>query len=484
MRRAPTLLPLLIVWVVSISGCASDLRVRQDAEELAGIVDELHNPDFLQRRNRATEALRKKINKTAPWLRDAFSASYREAPATHVIRAVLGEHLTVFQLSEAAGDPKVKAPMGATTIGGHLDAIAAQTNWHYHIADGIVYWNDVPTKVFKIAFPQGTWQSQLGRESRGESDSTLDSAGQHAFLQRRVDLWAELGESLKSMLGGHAFTLLPSINSVTVTAPPNYLRQVEQVIARFNRSASQRVLVELEIYLVDLSDSDQQTIDWSFVRKASSARNLSIAQKGGSLLESLNPFTVSLADESDGKHSGSNFIFSALSQQGAATVVSHPKIICLNNQVSELRLTRVTPYTSEVSYQAEQNIVSSRLRPNINTDQVVSGTTIYVLPAINGRQVNLSLSVNYTQINRFLNQSFGEEGSSINVQLPEYDDTHFTLPVVLGSGETMVLAGNPRSVSDAQDSGNRIPLLGRRRSNNQRRTETVMLLTVHVLDPA
>ena len=474
---------LVVVLVLTASACSGHLMVRHEAEELAGAVEQLNNPDFLKRRNRATDAVRKRVHKFAPWLHDDFSASYEEAPAIHVIRAVLGERLSVFRLSEDAGNPKVKASEHARTVGEHLDAIASQTNWNYDVVDGIVYWDDVPTKVFKITFPQGTWQSQVGRGSSAESESAFNDDNQYAFLEHKINLWEELEASLQSVLGDYKFTLLPSVNSITVTAPPDYLMRVQHIIDRFNKSASQRVLVELEIYLVDLSDSEQQTLDWSFVRNLSRGGTANVLQDGSRLLESLNPFTVSLNDLVDGKHRG-HFIFSALAEQGATTVVSRPKIICLNNQVSELRLTRVTPYTSEISYSAEQNIASSRLTPNVSTDEVVTGTTIYLLPTINGQRVNLSLSVNYTQINRFLNHTFGSEDSGINVQLPEYDDTQFTLPVALNSGETMVLAGNPRIASDAQTSGNRLPLLGRKRTDNKRRTETVMLLTVHVLDSA
>lgn len=476
-------LPILLLMTMLV-GCALRLPVRHDAEELAGAVEQLRNPHFLKRRHRATAAVPKRIDKQAPWLATQFSARYAQVPATHAIRAVLEGRLVVFRVGEDAGDPKVSAPAHAKTIGDHLDAISAQTNWDYEIRDGSVHWVDMPTRVFKITVSQGEWQAQLGRNSSQGEASAFNDDNQYAFLDHKIDFWQELGESLKAVLGNYAFTAMPSVNSVAVTAPPDYLHRVEELVQHFNRSASQRVLVEMEIYLVDLSNSEQDTLDWSFVRNASNGVRALARQTAGTLLDGLTPFTLSLEDLSDGQYSGTRFIFNALEEQGATTVVSRPRLICLNNQVSELRLTRVTPYTSEVSYSTEQNIATSRLTPNVSTEEVVTGTTIYVLPTINGKAVNLNLSVNYTQINRFLTQSFGGDDTGVNVQLPEYDDTQFTLPIALNSGETMVLAGNPHTVSDAQHRGNRWSWLGRNRRNNKRRTETVMLLTVHVLDPA
>lgn len=476
---------VLIMVCISFEGCQSRLMVREEAEELSDALRALNKPEFLRRRHSATTAVRKRINKNAPWLHTPLRAQYKNLPAREAINAVLGDRLAVFHLNNAEtaidSNPIVHSAVNAKTIVDHLDAIASQSNWGYEIKKGIVHWSDLPTRVFQLNGLQGERIARLGRGGSENSNASADD--QYNFLQYKIDFWKEFKENLSGLLGDYHFTLLPSVNSITVTAPMNVLRRVESLVDRFNESSSKRVLVELEIYLVDLSDSEQEVLDWSFVKEAALGTVFNIGRDATGLVNGSNPFKIDLSNLSNDKYNGTRFIFNALAAQGATTVVSHPKVICLNNQVSEIRFTRVVPYVSEISFATEQGANFSRVTPNVNTEEVITGTTIFVLPTINGNLVNLSLSVNYTQVNRFLNQTFNQSGNGINIQLPEYDDTHFTLPVSLNSGETMVLAGNPRSVSDSQADGHRWSWLGHSKRSNKRTTETVMLLTVHVLDP-
>jgi len=489
MRTLSQLLLLAPILLSAVS-CQYHRQVSEEVREAAARAAVLEEP-FLARQPRATRAIQTRVDRRAPWLSEKSAAVYRDLPATRAIRAVLGER-PVFFAPVIEDDPPVHSPTAGGTVQEHLDGIALQVNWAWEVeADGNVVWTSLPTRVFRLAVPQGTRTARLGRAGGGQSfggsddDNAQREDNQQAELAHFTAPYSELEAGLEALLSEeYAFSLLPSANSLVVTAPPNLMRRVETMVSRFNRAATQRVLVELEIYLVDLSDSERETLDWTFLRESASGLQFKLEAKTEGVLGLEPPFRLSLSDLSDGRYSGSQLIFNALAEQGSASVVARPRIIALNNQVSELRVNRVTPYTENVRFREFDRGATTEISPEIETARVIGGTTIYVLPSIEGNQVSLTLSANYTRINRFITQTLGEGSNSISVRLPEYDDTQFTLPIALRSGETMVLAGNPSEMSSSQALHRKLIPMWRGNRSSRRRTETVMLITAHILDSA
>lgn len=476
------------VVALALGGCQYQRQLRADIEQAAAAVSELSRPPFLARANRATAALPKRVIKRPQWLMQRVEAVYKDMPASSALRALMPPgHRVSFDASidiEAAAS--VDSPPPGSSLLQHLDGIAAQLNWSWRPdGDKNLIWTAMPSRVFRIAIGAGKRSAALGRQGGGVSGGDGGGGGaQSTRLEQTTQPWQELEVALKAHLGEYKFSLLPSINSVLVTAPPDKLRDVAKLIERFNRTATQRVLVEMEIYLVDLSESKQQSLDWSFIRDGNNV----FGKSGPPPASNLTPFIISLNRISDGRYKGSRAILNALEEQGATSVVTRPRLICLNNQVSELRLNRVTPYTQNVQYRERSSGSTTRVFPEVDTAELISGTTIYVAPTISGERITLTLSANYRQLTRFFEESVGGTdagASAVNIKLPEYDDTQFTLPISLRSGETMVLAGNPRTMKET--SSNRNPLLpflpwfGA--DGTKRRLETVLLVSAHLLDP-
>ena len=467
--------------VLSLCGCHAPAAIDLPLSVERALSEAQQQP-FVARRERATQAQPVRRHRHATWLDQRVQMHYTELPATQAIRALLASRPSYFS-ADINSDPMVTAPPGNSLhIREHLEAIATQTNWAYEINDrGHVFWTSLPTQIFQLAVPEQSRSSQLGAQPTG--DSSADGATAGLQLQHHVEPYAELQKSLDGLLGDHHYAMLPSVNSVLVTAPPDVLSQVERLIKRFNRVAQQRVLVALELYLVDLTDSGQNSVDWSLLYQRTERYRLGISAAGSGSLDASAPFQLSLGDLSGGRFSGSDLILKALSEQGATSLVSRPRIICLNNQVSELRLNRVSPYVESVLLTEQTRGDTTQVTPEVKTAEVVGGTTLYLLPTVVGDQINLLVSVNYTQVNRFLAQTLGAAGSSVSLRLPEYDDTQFTLPIVLGSGETVVLAGNPRTLSSRRSLRNPLLPIQRDASHSRRQLETVLLVTAHLLDP-
>ncbi len=481
MRRRRHALPLTLLCS-ALCGCHAPAAIELTSADEAAARQAQQLP-FVARREGATRASPVRRHRHAAWLEQRVQLRYIELPATQAIHAVLGGRPTHFA-DDIATDPLVTAPPGgALPVQEHLEAIATQTNWAYEIGPhGHVGWTGLPTRIFQLALPEQKRRVQLGQPRDGSSDDDGNASGLQ--LEHQVEPYAEIDNSLSGLLRDHHYAMLPSVNSVSVTAPPDVLAQVERMIKVFNRVARQRVLVALEIYLVDLTDSGQNSIDWSLLYQRASRYRIGATAAGSSALDqAITPFQLSFNASADGRFSGSELIFKALSEQGATSLVSRPRIVCLNNQVSELRLNRVSPYVESVRLTEQTRGDTTQVTPEITTDEVIGGTTLYLLPTVVGDQISLSISLNYTQVTRFLAQTLGAAGSSISLRLPEYDDTQFTLPVILGSGETIVLAGNPRIMSNRRALHNPLLPIRRDSSHSRRQLETVLSVTAHLLDP-
>ena len=471
-----------LLLALSLCGCHAGAFIEQ---ELSGemAVRQAQQQPFVVRRERATRARPVRRHRHAAWLDQHVRLRYAALPATQAIRALLDGRPTYFA-DDIDSDPPVTAPPGnSLRIQEHLEAIATQSNWAYEIdARGHVSWTGLPTRVFQLAVSEQSRSAKLGM--RRASNSGDGDAAEGLQLHHQVAPYAELQDSLRGLLGDYHYALLPSVNSVLVTAPPDVLAQVERLVNHFNRSSRQRVLVALEIYLVDLTDSGQNSIDWSLLYQRAGHYRLGVSAAGGGALNAAGaPFQLSLGELSGGRFTGSDLILKALSEQGATSLVSRPRIVCLNNQISELRLNRVSPYVESVRLTEQTRGDTTQVTPEVATAEVVGGSTLYLLPTVAGDQISLLISLNYTQVTRFLSQTLGAAGSSISLRLPEYDDTQFTLPIVLGSGETVVLAGNPRIMSSRRALRNPLLPLQRDASHSRRQLETVLLVTAHLLDP-
>jgi type II secretory pathway component GspD/PulD (secretin) len=179
-------------------------------------------------------------------------------------------------------------------------------------------------------------------------------------------------------------------------------------------------------------------------------------------------------------------LFNALSQQGKTAIVTEPRVVCLNNQVSVIKITEQKGYLASIQNTtlaggatgttAPTSTVTSQLTPG----SIITGVTIYILPKIIGSkiimQVNADLSISTALVN------FGPVGSQI--QLPTIESKNFNQRSVIRSGETLILSGF-RQLSNraAATQLMKSQALGGKASA-QTSSETVVLITPIILPGA
>ena len=424
-------------------------------------------------------------------------------------------HTTVLTRYQVGLDPTLKLSINYSgTVKGALDMLASKTGYVYSINGSDVYWQAFVTKTFEIAFMPGTSDYMMGKASAGgagagtapsggmqQSSGFIDdsAASQYSNIKGTLSIWKDLDTTIKQLLTPDGKVIVSeSTTSVTVKDRPSNVDLVSKYIANLNRHLSSQVLVKVEVLDISLSNDFNFGINWQAVQNK--------LGKGSDLILNANYGTpITIQNFSGGpnptmgfqRHDSSSSylapLISALQQQGKVAVVSQPRVVCLNNQVSAIRIVSQQGYlaslqitsfggSSTTPATAQSNSVTSQITPG----QVVTGLTLYILPKIIGNKIVLQVNADLSLNNGFGTvTATGQPSTAANpqsaIQVPNLTQKQFNQRSVISSGETLVLSGFRQVTNNAaaQQFLDSTDLGGR--AATQQNNETIVLITPIIL---
>ncbi len=414
------------------------------------------------------------------------------------------------------------------TVKGALDILAAKTGFVYNIQRGnTIYWQAYITRTYSIAFMPGSSDYMLG-QTTGTNTPTTTSAGatdaaaaQYSALSAKsLSIWSDVEHTVKQLLTpeGKLF-VSQSSTSVTVRDKPTNVELVGQYIHNLNISLSQQVYVKIEVLDVSLQNDYNFGINWQAVERAFAHSNFVFKANYGSPLSivpltglpipngGLAPGAATAALADAGATTVLQALIDALNQQAKVSVVAQPRIVCMNNQVSAIRIINSEQYIQSVSNtsvpgatttapgsQTINNI--STITSQITPATLVTGLTLYVLPKILGEKVYLQINVDLSQ-NSNTTQICAQAGASSTtgstttscadnsyiIQSPHVTEKIFNQRSVVATGETLILSGlkqvtnrtGAMQLFNLQDLGGK--------ASTQNNNDTVILVTPYVLHP-
>lgn len=185
---------------------------------------------------------------------------------------------------------------------------------------------------------------------------------------------------------------------------------------------------------------------------------------------------------------GVTALINFLQQQGKVSVVTEPRIVCLNNQVGTIRIVTQQGYLASIQNTtvagaggATNPSITSQLTPGT----VVTGLTLYILPKILGDKVYLQVNAdisNFVTLQNF-SSSVNTTGnnSASQIQAPVITQKQFNQRSVIGSGDTLILSGfrQANNTTGAMQFFNSTDLGGR--GAEQKDSETIVLITPIIL---
>jgi MSHA biogenesis protein MshL len=453
------------------------------------------------------------------WLKDHIVIKGDQLPFSYYSRSLAqGAGYGILTKYQVGMDQTTRVSMNYSgTVQGALDLLASKAGYVYSIEGKTIYWQAFLTKTYDIAFMPGGSDYLMGKKSgsggaagggaaSAQNFTTSDSsADQFSNIGGKLSVWTDLQTTLNQLISpeGKA-TVSQATTSVTVRDRPSNLALVSQYIANLNSKLSRQVLVKIQILQVDLRNDYEMGINWQIIAKSFHNSPFVLNGNYGTPISITNfvsqsalpsaisgttgaPTVPQFGTIGNGGIPSYTILFNALNQQGKASVVTEPRVVALNNQVSVINITEQKGYVASIqntalaptgaaTTTAAQNTVTSQVTPG----NIITGITLYILPKIMNNkiymQVNADLSVN-TDI-----QTFGPAGSQI--QLPTVASKSFNQRGVIRSGETMILSGFRQLVNNARATQlMKSQALGGKASV-QTSSETVVLITPIILEGA
>lgn len=465
------------------------------------------------------------LEKQPTWLKNRIVLRGDQLPFSFYSRNIVGgagrNILTHYQVGL---DETVKVSMNYSgTVRGALDLLAAKSGYVYSIHGNSVYWQAYVTKTFDIAFMPGSSDYMMGKAAGGSSISNVASGGsgagapasvtaiiddsasaQYSNLKGTLSIWKDLEKTVKQLLSPNGTVMVSeSTTSITVRDRPTNIDLIGRFIANMNNNLSKQVLVKVQVLDITLSNTFNYGINWQAVKISLGQQFQLNANYGTPIsLSTLNPFTTTTpigggtpglptigVNNVYGNSTGVTALINALTQQGKVSLVTEPRVVCLNNQVSVIRIVSQAGYLASVQTTNLSGSASSgaSITTQVTPGTVVTGLTLYILPKIMGEkvflQVNADLSVNNGI--QTLSSTSGTTPTSTNtapvIQVPNVTQKQFNQRSVIATGDTLILSGfkqvsnqaNAMQLFESQAAGGKAAI--------EQTVETIVLITPIIL---
>lgn len=279
---------------------------------------------------------------------------------------------------------------------------------------------------------------------------------------------------------GRRVIINPIAGTITVSALPDQLEQVETFIRTFESSIQRQVLIEAKIVEVNLDRSFEFGIDWNVVAKAGTSALTVRSRNTNPSAASNVEFTLS------GGPGKITTVLSALSSQGDVRVLSSPRVSALNNQRAVFDVT-----TGEIVFNLSRTFLTDangRATPitQVTPTQVNVGIVLDVLPQIGAdNTVTMNIRPVVTSVAR--TATFTDTDGT-TFQAPVIDTRESDTMARLRAGETIIIGGLMQTRREKVRGGvpglRDIPLLGRLFTNFKEvetKKELVIFLTPTII---
>jgi MSHA biogenesis protein MshL len=379
-----------------------------------------------------------------------FSLDYvalsRVGTASTVIQRRLGSSSFGNAGGGGTGAANTGGGTGASGAGGGADVISAIS-----IAD---VWDEIRVAVDALTFDAATTKGATPDQGSGQSGRPYS----------------------RTTPDGRRLIINPIAGTITVSAFPARLDQIELFIRTFESSIQRQVLIEAKIVEVNLDRSFEFGIDWNVVAANRSTKMSPGAGQLGANVE----FTL------PGGGAQISAVLTALSTQGDVRVLSSPRVSALNNQRAVFDVT-----TGEIVFNVtRQPIVgpngTTTFLSTVSPTQVNVGIVLDVLPQIGAdNTVTMNIRPVVTSVAR--TASFTSPDGGL-FQAPVIDTRETDTMARLRAGETIIIGGLMQTRHERVKSGvpglRSVPLLGRLFSRTvevERKAELVIFLTPTII---
>jgi type IVB pilus formation R64 PilN family outer membrane protein len=524
---------LFSTFVALLSGCVNPMKTVNDADY--SVTQTQQKLDRIQNRSTTPSPAVVKysgyyVNPTpiSPsqgplWMRNQITLRAQNVPMSFLLSRILRDTDASVSYQNGANQNQLLSMDYSGDIKGALKEIAADTNYAYTVENNVVAWNSYLTKTFNISFMPGTSSYQVGQNkglgageaaatSSGNGTNTISTVNgdlgeqQYSNLTGSLSVWNDLSATLNQLKSSDGtVSISESTTTVTVHDHPSNVLAMTDYINQLNRDLSREVAIQVEVIEVDLDKEFNYGINWNTVWQIAGTQIGIAGDLAGAAatpaIATQTLGTSGIATLRLGNPNASNALIQALSQQGRVSVVTQPRVVTMNNQMAEIKITRDVAYLQSVSNTTTANAGNASNTQTLTPGVVTDGFTLYLLPKIQKNRVYLQISSalsNLTAINTVSNNgtvnqpvptatatagtTTVQQGTPFQaIQVPTLANKMFNQRTVVDSGSTLMITG----FQQVRDQTQRSQLFGIKplggTGAERRNVQTIVLITPTVL---
>jgi len=361
------------------------------------------------------------------------------------------------------------------TLTQFLDLLLGSNNLFYDIKDNKLEISYIKTKTFHIDYiPSTRTGSSTFKASSSANTGDINSVDS----KYEFNFWDTLSVNLNNILNTvDTYVAKPPIieknaGLVTITATKRQLDRIGKYIKQLNERLHKQIIIDVKIYSVALSKSNQTGIDWGKLNF--SLGDSSVPIRSANIIGSQSIFSNAVFNVSG--------LLNFLATQGNVNSISNPKIATINNQKAIISVGDTINYRYPTKVILDDN-------GNPQTEYAVEskfvGILLDITPEIS-EDGTIMLRINPT-ISSFRDET---QLKDPNRQLaPDTTDNKMSTVVRIKDGQTLILGGLITSTNSFTENGvpvlKEIPLVKYLFSSTSlisNRKELVFVVTPHIIN--
>ncbi len=328
------------------------------------------------------------------------------------------------------------------------------------------FWESMEKSLTTIIGKRAAAVTRTASSSSNQANSAKGTSTQ--FTSQVATTVEKSGEQAGGDSEGSGSEQRVTVNRLTgtivVTASKRNLENVENYLNMVRRVLNRQVLVEARIIEVQLSDSLNFGVDWSFLDNfkelggafATGFGELNLASRSfDDLVESSVPkFRIGT--------SRANFqtLLTALQTQGDVSTLSNPRVNVMNGHTALLSVGRNISFISKVTSTTTVAAGSAPITTfNVETGSVLSGVLVGMVPFINEHgEISITITPIISDLVTMQEKAIGKAGEQTIISLPTIDLKEMSTTVKVRDNQLVVIGGLISKKELVEDE--KVPLLG------------------------
>lgn len=413
--------------------------------------------------------------------------------ASHITK-VSGYRVVISPDVVADGSSSLPEIMYSGSLAGLLDNTTGSMNlsWRWN-SDRIEIFR-YETKMFKINALAGTTDVNTTLDTTstssvassgaggGGQQGNEGSSGQRTTIASNFDLWTDVTNVLKGILSDKGrLTIASSAGTISVRDTPMVLSQVEAQVREFNRIYSRQVKLNVEVYAVENSASDNYGTDFQLAWGQAAGKYGIEYSNNGTGSTGSGPGLSAVINT--GPFAGSRAIVQALTSIGNTTLLTSGSVSSLNGQSVPMNVSTEQAYLQSYSTtltSGDAGNSTTTLTPGV----VTGGFSMHFTPhVLEDSKVMLRYSIDLSSVDNIA--TFEAPDGNSAIQLPTRSVRNFMQNVNVKSGQTLVLTGFQQTSDNTNNSGpfsSKAWFLGGKKNATKSTKTIVIVVTPYIVE--